>query len=77
VVGWTSHVFLVPVLVVDGALDDSSVQFLAFIAHAHVDIPLFLLVVVTLFSFGLLASSTSLLVESMNAMFNSSCDLRV
>jgi hypothetical protein len=63
--GWESHVSLVPVLGVGGALDDSSVQFLALYAQAHADIPLFILPLVTLFSFGLLASSTGLLVDSM------------
>jgi hypothetical protein len=63
--GWESHVSLVPVLGVGGALDDSSVQFLVLYAQAHADIPFFLLALVTLFFFGLLASSTGLLVDSM------------
>ena len=65
VVGWASHVSLVPVLGVGGALDDSSVQFLALYAQAHADIPLFLLTLVTLSSFGLWALSIGLLVDSM------------
>jgi hypothetical protein len=72
-----SHVSLASVLGVGGALDDSNVQFLALYAQAHADILLFLLTVVTLSSFGIGASSIGLLVESMDAMFNSSCDLRV
>jgi hypothetical protein len=62
--GWDSHV-LVPVLGVGGALDDSSVQFLALYAHAHADIPLFLLPLGTLFTSGLLTSSLGLVVESI------------
>jgi hypothetical protein len=72
--GWESHVSLVPVLGVGGALDVSSVQFLALYAQAHADIPLFFLTLVTLSSSGLLASSTGLLVDSMKTMFNSSCN---
>jgi hypothetical protein len=63
--GWESHVSLVPVLGVGGALDDSSVQFLALYAQAHADIPFFLLPLVTLSSFGLGASSIGLFVDSM------------
>jgi hypothetical protein len=63
--GLGSHVSLVPVLGVGGALDDSSVQFLALYAQAHADIPLFFLALVTLSSFGLGASSIGLLVDSM------------
>jgi len=54
--GLGSHVYLVPVLGVVGALDDSSVQFLALYAQAQADIPLFLLALVTGFAFGLLVS---------------------
>jgi len=63
--GCESHVSLVPVLSVGGALDDSSVQFLALYAQSHADIPLFLLTLVTFSSFGLGASSIGLLVDSM------------
>jgi hypothetical protein len=56
--GWESHVSLALALCVDGSLEDSSVQFLALAAHAHADIPLNLLALVTLFSIGLLAAST-------------------
>jgi hypothetical protein len=68
--GWDSHVSEALALCVDGSLDDSSVQFLALAAHAHADIPLFLLALVTLFSLGLLASSTGLLVNSMEQCSN-------
>jgi hypothetical protein len=66
--GWDSHV-LVPVLGVGGALDASSVQFLALYAHAHADIPLFLLPLGTFVTSGFLSSSLGLVVESMVQCF--------
>jgi hypothetical protein len=60
-----SHVSIALVLCVDGSLDDSSVQFLALYAHAHADIPLFLLALVGLVAFEFLASSHYPLIESM------------
>jgi hypothetical protein len=52
-------VSLVLALCVDRVLDDSSVQFMALVAHALADIPL------ELFSLGLLASSMGLIVDSI------------
>jgi hypothetical protein len=68
VMGWESHVSVALALCVDESLDDSSVQFLVLAAHAHADIPLAPLALVTFFSLGLLVSSTGLLVDSMGLM---------